>query len=171
MPTKWSRVHTQVRVRRAADIDLDPTLSKLTHPFLHIRILLHQQTDDNSIQPKHAMDIPLFGDSPNKRRREINLGGTSTATSYNDILQEAKLRRLQRNDLKRRQDSATRIQHWWRGKMALRAVRQDLRRTFDQDITTLTGLRCLVLLGQDEDALGRWSTVVSSSRQGTYLAI
>ncbi|OSD07632.1 HECT-domain-containing protein [Trametes coccinea BRFM310] len=111
------------------------------------------------------MDIPLFGDSPNKRRREINLGGTSTATSYNDILQEAKLRRLQRNDLKRRQDSATRIQHWWRGKMALRAVRQDLRRTFDQDITTLTGLRCLVLLGQDEDALGRWSTVVSSSRQ------
>ncbi|CDO70815.1 hypothetical protein BN946_scf184801.g6 [Trametes cinnabarina] len=110
------------------------------------------------------MDIPLFGDNPTKRRREINLGGAHTATSYNDILQEAKLRRLQRNDLKRRQDSATRIQHWWRGKIALKQVRQLLRRTFDQDITSLTGLRSLVLLGQDEDALGRWSSVVSSSR-------
>ncbi|KAI0366687.1 HECT-domain-containing protein [Pilatotrama ljubarskyi] len=109
------------------------------------------------------MDVPLFGDNPTKRRREINLGGTHSATSHNDILQEAKLRRLQRNDLKRRQDSAIRIQHWWRGRIALANVRRDLRRTFDQDITSLTGLRCLVLLGQDEDALGRWSTVVLSS--------
>ncbi|KAI0357322.1 HECT-domain-containing protein [Trametes cingulata] len=111
------------------------------------------------------MDIPLFGDSPNKRRREINLGGTHSATSHNDILQEAKLRRLQRNDLKRRQDSAVRIQHWWRGRLALAALRQQLRHTFDQDITGLTGLRCLVLLGQDEDALGRWSSVVLASRK------
>ncbi|KAH9890126.1 HECT-domain-containing protein [Cubamyces lactineus] len=111
------------------------------------------------------MDIPLFGDSPNKRRREINLGGSQTATSHNDILQQAKLRRLQRNDLKRRQDSATRIQHWWRGRMALNAVRQQLRHTYEQDITSLTGLRSLVLLGQDEDALGRWSSLVSSSRK------
>ncbi|KAI0771097.1 HECT-domain-containing protein [Trametes elegans] len=109
------------------------------------------------------MDIPLFGDSPNKRRREINLGGTHTATSHNDILQQAKLRRLQRNDLKRRQDSALRIQHWWRGRIALNAVRKDLRRTFDRDITSLTALRCLVLLGQDEDALGRWSAVILAS--------
>lgn len=113
-----------------------------------------------------SMDIPLFGDAPNKRRREINLGGTHTATSHNDILQEAKLRRSQRNDLKRRQDSALLIQHWWRGRIALNDVRQDLRHTFDQDVTSITGLRCLVLLGQDEDALGRWSTVVLSSRKG-----
>ncbi|EIW51561.1 HECT-domain-containing protein [Trametes versicolor FP-101664 SS1] len=109
------------------------------------------------------MDIPLFGDAPNKRRREINLGGAHTATSHNDILQEAKLRRSQRNDLKRRQDSALLIQHWWRGRIALNDVRGDLRHTFDQDVTSITGLRCLVLLGQDEDALGRWSTVVLSS--------
>lgn len=114
------------------------------------------------------MDIPLFGDSPNKRRREINLGGSHTATSHNDILQEAKLRRLQRNDLKRRQDSAIRIQHWWRGRIALNAVRQQLRHTYEQDITSLTGLRSLVLLGQDEDALGRWSSLVSSSRKGAF---
>ncbi|KAI0669125.1 HECT-domain-containing protein [Trametes maxima] len=111
------------------------------------------------------MDVPLFGDAPNKRRREINLGGSHTATSHSDILQEAKQRRLQRNDLKRRQDSAVTIQHWWRGKHALQAVREDLRRTFDQDVASLTGLRCLVLLGQDEDALGRWSTIVLTSRK------
>ncbi|KAI0632541.1 HECT-domain-containing protein [Trametes polyzona] len=111
------------------------------------------------------MDIPLFGDTPNKRRREINLGGTHTATSHNDILQQAKLRRLQRNDLKRRQDSAALIQRWWRARAALQAARRDLRHTFEQDISSLTGLRCLVLLGQDEDALGRWSSVILSSRR------
>ena len=115
------------------------------------------------------MDIPLFGDAPNKRRREINLGGTHTATSHNDILQEAKLRRIQRDDLRRRQDAARRIQHLWRGYAAQRDVRRRLRSTFEQDITSLAGLRCLVLLGQDEEALGRWSTVVLSSRKGVYV--
>ncbi len=112
------------------------------------------------------MDVPLFGDAPNKRRRQINLGGAHTATTHNDILQEAKLRRIQRDDHRRRQDAARRIQHSWRGYAARRDVRTRLRSTFEQDITSLTGLRCLVLLGQDEEALGRWSTVVLSSRQG-----
>lgn len=112
------------------------------------------------------MDFSLFGDAPNKRRREINLGGTHTATSHNDILQEAKLRRIQRDEHRRRQDAARRIQHSWRGFAAQRDVRTRLRSTFEQDITSLTGLRCLVLLGQDEEALARWSTVVLSSRKG-----
>ncbi|RDX43479.1 HECT-domain-containing protein [Lentinus brumalis] len=111
------------------------------------------------------MDVPLFGDAPTKRRRQINLGGAHTATTHNDILQEAKLRRIQRDDHRRRQDAARRIQHSWRGYAARRDVRTRLRSTFEQDITSLTGLRCLVLLGQDEEALGRWSTVVLSSRQ------
>ena len=116
------------------------------------------------------MDVPLFGDLPNKRRREINLGGnrTGAATTHNAILQEAKLRRLQRNDEKRRQDAALRIQSSWRGYVAVRTVRQNLRSTFEHDVTSLTALRCLVLLGQDEDALGRWSTVVFSSRKGVF---
>ncbi|KAH9925375.1 HECT-domain-containing protein [Epithele typhae] len=116
------------------------------------------------------MDVPLFGDAPNKRRREINLGGNHTfSTSYNDILSEAKQRRLQRNDLKRRQDAAIRIQHAWHGHLALTNVRQALRATFEHDVTTLTALRCLVLLGQDEDALGRWSKDVSTSRRDILL--
>ncbi|KAI0755393.1 HECT-domain-containing protein [Daedaleopsis nitida] len=111
------------------------------------------------------MDVPLFGDHPNKRRREINLGGNRIAATHTDILQEAKLRRLQRDDLKRRQAAAARIQSTWRGYVAHRAARYRLRTTFEQDITSLTGLRCLVLLGQDEEALGRWSTVVGTSRK------
>lgn len=112
------------------------------------------------------MDVPIFGDLPNKRRREINLGGQHTATSHTAILHDAKLRRLQRNDDKRRHDAAIRIQSTWRGYSALLAAREQLRATFQQDITTITALRALVLLGQDEDALGRWSTVVITSRKG-----
>ncbi|KAI1794750.1 HECT-domain-containing protein [Ganoderma leucocontextum] len=115
------------------------------------------------------MDVPLFGDQPNKRRRAINLGGAHNATTHNDILQEARLRRLQRNDTKRRQDAALHIQRFWRSYVALTSARQSLRSTFDQDISTLTGLRSLVLLGQDEDALGRWSTVLIASRKDVLL--
>lgn len=112
------------------------------------------------------MDVPIFGDLPNKRRREINLGGQHTATSHTAILHDAKLRRLQRNDDKRRHDAAIRIQSTWRGYSALLAAREQLRATFQQDITNITALRALVLLGQDEEALGRWSTVVITSRKG-----
>ncbi|EMD40028.1 hypothetical protein CERSUDRAFT_46274 [Gelatoporia subvermispora B] len=101
--------------------------------------------------------IPIFGDDPSKRRREINLGGTHSATSYSDILEEAKARRTQRQDQKRRNDSATRIQAWWRGVSSKRAIRQQIRQRFEEDITGLNGLRSLVLLGQDETALGMWS--------------
>ena len=112
------------------------------------------------------MDVPLFGDQPNKRRRQINLGGTHTATSHNDILHDAKLRRLQREEHKRRQDAALHIQRIWRSHLARATARQSLRATFDQDPSTLTALRCLVLLGQDEDALGRWSTLILASSKG-----
>lgn len=114
------------------------------------------------------MDVPLFGDQPNKRRRAINLGGTHTATTHTDILQEARLRRLQRNDHKRRQDAATLIQRSWRSYLALSSARRSLRSKFDQDVSSLTALRCLVLLGHDEDALGRWSTVILASRKGAH---
>ena len=116
------------------------------------------------------MDLPLFGDAPNKRRREINLGGNHSATSYNDIVSEAKLRRLQRNDLKRRQDAVVHIQRFWRGHAAKQSVRQSLRATFEQDVASITALRCLVLLGKDEESLGHWSVVVTSSRKGAFMA-
>ncbi|KZT00431.1 HECT-domain-containing protein [Laetiporus sulphureus 93-53] len=112
---------------------------------------------------------PLFGDELTRRRKEINLGGIRSASNYSDILHEAKKARSQRHDLKRRQDSATKIQAWWRGSLQARETRQELRRTFAQDVVGLTGLRCLVLIGKDEDVLGQWSTAVANGRQDVLL--
>ncbi len=104
------------------------------------------------------MDIPLFGDEPGKRRRQINLGGTSTATTQASILQDAKARRLQRQEEKKRQESASKIQSKWRSVKLSREVRGHLREVFDSDVTGLTGLRSLVLLRNDKEALMNWSS-------------
>lgn len=106
--------------------------------------------------------LPLFGDH---RRREINLGGSSSATSQAVILNQARARRIERETIRKRQESAVTIQSWWRGITGARRVRQRLREQFTGDVTGLTGLRCLVLIGQDEDVLDRWATEVLS--QGT----
>lgn len=113
------------------------------------------------------MEVPFFGDNPGKRRREINLGGTSTlATSHASLMQDAKLRRMQRNDLKRRQDSATRIQSWWRGRQQAMLVREQLKSTFLGNVANITGLRCLVLIGKDDELLGLWSKTMISDNGG-----
>ncbi|KDQ51194.1 hypothetical protein JAAARDRAFT_41256 [Jaapia argillacea MUCL 33604] len=101
--------------------------------------------------------FPLFGD---ERRRQINLGGASSAASYDSILREAKERRLEREDQRRRQDSAVRIQAWWRGMRESARVRQVMRQAFAEDVTGINGLRCLVLIGRDQDVLGTWSTTI-----------
>ncbi|KAF9816031.1 hypothetical protein IEO21_04206 [Rhodonia placenta] len=110
--------------------------------------------------------FPLFGDDPSGKRRNIDLGGDRATAAFSDILNDAKIQRSQRLELKRKQDSAVRIQAWWRGITQLRSVRQDLRRAFEQDVSGIRGLRCLVLLGQDQHALGLWSTTVSGRAQG-----
>lgn len=109
--------------------------------------------------------IPLFGEDDIRKRREINLGGARSA-SYSDILQEAKAQRSQRHDLKRKQDSATKIQAWWRGVSRKEQLRRELKDVFASDVSSLTGLRCLVLLGVDQEALGMWSAAVVSGKQG-----
>ncbi|KAI0074242.1 HECT-domain-containing protein [Panus rudis PR-1116 ss-1] len=116
------------------------------------------------------MDIPLF-DHPTKRRREINLGGTHTVASHSAILQEARARRLQRNEEKRKQENATRIQAWWRAKLEVRRVRTQLRQVFEQDPTGITGLRCLVLIGKDEEVLQHWATQILASGQDKLISL
>ncbi|KAF8655373.1 hypothetical protein AX16_003070 [Volvariella volvacea WC 439] len=95
-----------------------------------------------------------------ERRRAINLGGASSASSSTDVLGQAKADRLGRLEQKRRQESATRIQAWWRGVHQARLMRNELRKTFASDVTGLTGLRCLVLIGQDEAVLAQWSSAL-----------
>ncbi|TRM60846.1 HECT-domain-containing protein [Schizophyllum amplum] len=108
------------------------------------------------------MQPSLFEDS---RRRRINLGGASGASSQSALLDQAKARRLERQTLKRKQDSAIKIQSWWRGMREARSVRRNLRRALDQDVASLTGLRCLVLIGQEEGRSAH-DTVYAPARAG-----
>ena len=108
--------------------------------------------------------LPSFG---NERRRPINLGGASSAASHADILEEAKNRRAERQTIKRRQENAVRLQAWWRGAVAARVARHEMRKTFEADITGISGLRCLVLIGRDEEVLARWSNAINSASEGT----
>ncbi|THH29658.1 hypothetical protein EUX98_g4538 [Antrodiella citrinella] len=107
------------------------------------------------------MDTPLFG-GDTRRRREINLGGSMTASTSTSILQDAKARRAQREQLKRMEDGAARIQACWRCAVQRRQVKKALRERFEKDVTGTTGLRCLVLVGADEAVLGTWSAAMVS---------
>lgn len=112
------------------------------------------------------MDLPLFGDHPGKRRREINLGGYTTATSQSSLLEDAKERRRLRDVQRKKEQSATRIQSWWRGRRHAREVRSQLRAAFEQNVANITGLRCLVLIGKDEALLAEWAKVMLSDNAG-----
>ncbi|KAJ7471427.1 HECT-domain-containing protein [Mycena galericulata] len=101
--------------------------------------------------------LPLFGDS----RRQINLGGSSSVSTLSSITDQAKARRAERIEQKRKNDAATRIQAWWRGVSASRAVKAEMRRVFESDIEGITGLRCVVLIGMDQEILGKWSQTVA----------
>lgn len=109
----------------------------------------------------------LFGSE--ERRRNINLGGASSATTHAHILNQAKARRSERENSRKKHDSAVRIQAWWRGNMQVRNVRQQLRQSFAQDVLGVNGLRCMVLIGKDEEVLGHWSTTLTSGGQGPSL--
>ena len=103
--------------------------------------------------------LPLFGDE--RRRREINLGGSTSVSSQAAILDQARARRMEREAQRKRQESATRIQAWWRSACEARRVRQQLRRVFREQVTGLTALRCLVLVGDDQELLSLWSERIS----------
>ena len=102
------------------------------------------------------------------RRRNINLGGASSAATHASILNQAKARRFEREYSRKRHDSATRIQSWWRGLHQGRVIKQQLKNSFEQDVLGINGLRCLVLIRQDEEVLGTWSTALVNGGIGVY---
>jgi len=103
----------------------------------------------------------MYGLFSDEQRRKINLGGVSSAATHTSILDQAKARRHERTEQKRQQDNAVRIQAWWRGIAAVRAIRAQMKMKLKEEVHTITGLRCLVLLGQDEEALAYWSIAVA----------
>ncbi|KAF8874714.1 hypothetical protein CPB84DRAFT_1817858 [Gymnopilus junonius] len=98
--------------------------------------------------------FPSFG---NEYKRKINLGGASTSSSATSILRSVQAEREARAALRQRTESAVRIQAWWRGVKAARVAKGEMRRMFERDVLGLTGLRCLVLIGRDEEVLGMWA--------------
>lgn len=118
--------------------------------------------DSPSPSPIHTM-FPLLG---NEKRRRINLGGVNSASSHAAIVNQAKALRSERQNSRKRLESVIRIQAWFRGVHQSRAVRQQLRSLFDQDVLSITGLRCLVLIGRDQAVLGQWSAAILNGGQG-----
>ncbi|KAF8960501.1 HECT-domain-containing protein [Flammula alnicola] len=89
--------------------------------------------------------LPAFGD---EWKRKINLGGVSSAATPAAIFDRVQAQRVARAAHRERTEKAIRIQAWYRG-----------------GCDGLTGLRCLVLIGRDDEVLGRWSERFWSSVQ------
>jgi ubiquitin-protein ligase E3 C len=108
--------------------------------------------------------LPLFGadDASSKRRRQINLGGTSSGASQASLLEQAKARRDERDAQRRKHDAAVRIQSWWRRYRERRTVRSQLKEVVRNDTKGVRGLRALVLIGRDGEALSIWATAMDS---------
>ncbi|KAI5118810.1 hypothetical protein M0805_005152 [Coniferiporia weirii] len=106
--------------------------------------------------------FPLFnGDE--RRQRRINLGGASAVATHEEVMQQAKAVRNERLQQRRRHDAAVSLQTMWRGELAKRKVRAEMRRIFDDNPLGINAMRCLVLLGDDEVRLRAWSERVTSS--------
>ncbi|KAH9054061.1 HECT-domain-containing protein [Lactarius deliciosus] len=95
-----------------------------------------------------------------EKRRKINLGGATSVASQTEILHSAKARRSEREEIRRRHESAVCIQSHWRSFQKYRAVRQQLSRIFQEDVLGLNGMRALVLVGSDDLLLAQWSEAV-----------
>ena len=103
----------------------------------------------------------------NERRRKINLGGASVTSTHASILERVHAQRVARAETKRRVDSAIRIQAWYRGLREARAVRKELKILFTKDVLSLTALRCLVLIGKDDELLSTWVQCVMAGGEGS----
>ncbi|KAJ4475005.1 HECT-domain-containing protein [Lentinula aciculospora] len=106
--------------------------------------------------------LPIFD---TERRRRINLGGASSSTSHSSILDQAKLRREERIEQKRRVDNAVKVQAWWRGTKEHQRVRLEFRKNLEHalnrgDLLHLDTLRMLVIVGRKQTTdkiLSIWS--------------
>ena len=109
--------------------------------------------------------IPTFSDD---RKRKINLGGVQPVTTHAAIIDRVREERSIRAQQKRRVEKAIRIQAWWRGVRDARYTKMEMRKTFEADVTSITGLRCLVLIGRDEELLSRWSKAMLELGEGVF---
>ncbi|KAG8928555.1 hypothetical protein FRC02_006739 [Tulasnella sp. 418] len=100
-----------------------------------------------------------------ERVRKINLGGSSSTHSQQQILDAVRQQREQRQDQRRRQESARKLQAWWRGRSEAKRYRNLLRNTFDTTTGPIVDWTRLLVLGwggsaDDHERLGRWSRTI-----------
>lgn len=101
-----------------------------------------------------------------EKRRKINLGGSTSVSSQTDILHGAKARRSEREEIRRRHESALCIQSRWRSYQKYRVVKRILSEMFQEDVLGLNGMRALVLIGNDGPLLAQWSEGVIRAGDG-----
>ena len=89
-------------------------------------------------------------------------------TSHAAIIDRVREERSIRAQQKRRVEKAIRIQAWWRGVREARLIKVEMRKAFEADVTGITGLRCLVLIGRDEEVLSRWSKAMLDLGKGAF---
>ncbi|TFK19059.1 ubiquitin protein ligase [Coprinopsis marcescibilis] len=121
----------------------------------------------------------MFPFEDHSRKRKINLGGSSRATTQADILGQVRQQRQARLEIKRREDAAVAIQAWWRAKLEWRVVRMQLWAQFQADLGAgdgaglqeLRAMRCLMLLKDYKDAMGVWTASLNSGGQERVFAL
>jgi hypothetical protein len=101
-----------------------------------------------------------------EKRRKINLGGATSVSSQTDILHSAKARRSEREEIRRRHDSALCIQSRWRSYQQSRVVKRILSELFQEDVLGLNGMRALILIGNNDSLLAQWSDGVIRAGDG-----
>lgn len=108
--------------------------------------------------------IPFLGDTG--KRRHINLGG-STAASHASIIDQAKNRRLQREQARIQEDNALKIQSWYRSRTVAHSTRLRLQSAFDTKMSNLDAARYLVLFGtRDKPRLQIWAQRMNEAPEG-----
>jgi ubiquitin-protein ligase E3 C len=103
--------------------------------------------------------LPFTQEKP----RKINLGGTTLVSSQTEILHGAKLRRAEREESRRRHESALRIQSSWRSLQQSRITKKLLAEILQDDVLGINGMRALVFIGKDDVLLAQWSEAVISA--------
>jgi len=106
-----------------------------------------------------------------ERRKKINLGGTSGTATQASILEGVHAARLARAHHKKRTDSTIRIQAWYRGLREAKRTRTKLKELFMKDVLSLTALRCLVLIGKDNEVLSIWASRMLAGDEGLFLSV
>ena len=115
--------------------------------------------------------LPLLGDD---QRKNINLGGSSSGLSQAAILAQAKVRRLEREKM-RKQQSAVKIGNWWRAISTGRRVRREILPVAERAIREskdgkvgLEVLRSVVFIG-GERVLALWAGTVVLNVDGGHM--